>query len=306
MISQNNLPCPISVVIVSDYEAESQKTWKDEKRILRFLAQQDLKESFEVILVENHKACSSIPDELYQIYPHIRIVFTDEDQSAKLKDNGVRQSTTEFIAVLEADCLPNPEWLSSLYSALKLNKDFAVASGRTTYGDETMYQRCLSLLDRSFDNPGQSGETLHISNNGALYRRSILVKFLYPEAITPFQSSRMRIKNLREAGHKFYFEPKAVMRHAIGGLDFIQDFRRNTGYADMMEHSLKKQSEIPKLLWKRFTDECSDSLRLGPRYLNWYDWPLLLFLSLVVPFLGIPGMLDAIHERENIPHSSYR
>ena len=133
-----------------------------------------------------------------------------------------------------------------------------------------------------------------------------LEKFPYPDAISPFQSSRMRIKNLREAGHKFYFEPKAVMQHAIGGIHFVQDFRRNTGYADMMGHPVKKSSEIPELLWKRFKDECSDSLRLGPQYLKWYDWPLLTFFSVIVPFLGIPGMQDAIKERENIPHSSYR
>jgi hypothetical protein len=298
--------CPISVVVVSDYEAESIKTWKDEIRILRFLAEQDLEEEFEVILVENHTACKSVPDELYQIFSRLRIVFSNESQSAKLKDDGVNHAKTDFIAVLEADCLPNSQWLSSLYSALKNNKDFAVASGRTSYGDATMYQRCLGLLDRSFDNPGRPGETIHISNNGALYRRAILEKFPYPDAISPFQSSRMRIKNLRDAGHKFYFEPKAVMQHAIGGIHFIRDFRRNTGYADMMGHSVKKFSGIPELVWRRFKDECSDSLRLGPQYLKWYDWPLLIFFSVIVPFLGIPGMRDAIKERENIPHSSYR
>ena len=306
MDAQNLSAYPISVVVVSDYEAESEKTWKDEVQILHFLAKQDLKEAFEVILVENDSAKGSVPDELRKIYPHLRIVFSNESQSAKLKDDGVRQAKADYVAVLEADCLPNPEWLSSLYSALQQNKDFSVASGRTTYGDGTMYQRCLSLLDRSFDNPGHPGETIHISNNGALYRRLILEKFPYPEAVSPFQSSRLRIKNLREAGHRFYFEPKAVMRHAIGGIHFIRDFRRNTGYADMMEHSPKKYSEIPRLLWKRFNNEYSDSLRLGPQYLKWHDCPLLISLSLLVPFLGIPGMFDAINERDNIPYSSYR
>jgi hypothetical protein len=306
MKTQSLAAYPISIVVVSDYEAESEKTWKDEVRILRFLADQKIEDAFEVILVENTAAGNSVPEELYQIYPHLKIVFSNESQSAKLKDDGIKHSNADFIAVLEADCLPNAEWLNSLYSTLQRNEAFAIASGRTTYGDETMYHRCLSLLDRSFDNLGYSGETDHISNNGALYRRSILEKFPYPEAVSPFQSSRMRIRNFRQDGHKFYFEPKAVMRHAIGGIHFIKDFRRNTGYADMMEHSPRKVSEIPKLLWKRFKMEYSDCLRLGPQYLKWYDWPLLILLSVFVPFLGIPGMLDAVNERKNIPHSSYR
>lgn len=96
------------------------------------------------------------------------------------------------------------------------------------------------------------------------------------------------------------------MRHAIGGLSFIQDFRRNTGYADMMEYSRRKYSTIPRILWERFKREFSDCRRLGPNYLKWYDWPLMMFLLIIVRFFEIPGMFDAIKGKKHIPNSAFR
>ena len=304
MAKLDHSPSHLTVVVVSDYEADEEKTWKDERRILHSLAAQDIDDPFDIILVENTSAQNSVPQDLYQIYPRLKIIFIDELQSAKLKDAGVKHVETEYVAVFEADCLPNRQWLRVLCETLRQHKDFAIASGRTTYGDETMYQRCLGLLDRSFDNPGRAGETSHVSNNGALYRSSMLKEFSYPEAVTPFLSSRLRIKAMVANGHKFYFDPRAIVRNPIPGLNFIQDFPRNNANPDMMEFS--KTSQIPGILWKRFKEEFSDCQRLGHLYLKWYDWPLLVVLMAIVPFFEIPGMLDAIKEKKSIPNSSYR
>lgn len=132
----------LSVVVVSDYEANEEKTWKDEEQVLKSLADQDIDGSFNIILVENNNAESSVPSDLYQKYPLLKIIFTDESQSAKLKDHGVKHAETEYVAVIEADCLPNREWLRVLYETLHQQKDFSVVSGRTTYG----IKRCISAV----------------------------------------------------------------------------------------------------------------------------------------------------------------
>jgi hypothetical protein len=306
MNTSNPSQSRLTIVVVSDYEAREVKTWKDEKRILNSLAAQDIDGPFDIILVENNNARDSVPDGLTQMYPRLKIIFTDQSRSAKMKDEGVKHAETEYVAVIEADCLPNREWLRVLYEALCQHKEFSIAGGRTIYGDKTMYQRCFSILDRSFDNIGHAGKTQHVSNHGALYRCSMLKEFPYPDAITSFHSCRLRIKAMKAKGHQFYFDPRAVMRHATGGLDFIRDFRRNTGYADMMEHSPKQCSKIPRILWERIKIEYSDCLRLGPGFLKWYDWPLLMLLLIILPFFEIPGMFDAIRDRKCIPNSSFR
>ena len=296
----------VSIVVVSDYEECDKKTWKEERLILAALAQQDFEELLEIFLIQNNEFGEIVPDFLFEIIPGLKTVYSDECQSAKLKDYGVQKTTTEYVAVVEADCVPCREWVRVLVSVLRSKKNISVVSGRTTYGQDTMFKRSLSLTDRGFDDLGESGLTHVVSNNGALYRRSVLEQFAYPDAITPFLSARLRNQLMREAGHQFYFERRAVMEHAIGGWDFVRDFRRNSGYADLMGHGKIQYSAIPKLLCVRLVNEVRDFRRLGSQYLRWYDWPLAIFLLILARFLEVPGMFDAIYRRNNIPRSSYR
>lgn len=296
----------VSVIIVADFEDGGQRSWHNERKILEALARQDIGQPFEVILIESEQYRDAGPRDLADICAGLRIVYAPETQSARLKDFGVGQANAELVAVLEADCLPNPSWLRVLVDVLRERPDVAAVSGRTNYGDETMYRRSLSLVDRSFDDLGRPGVTRFVSNNAALYRRSLLLRFPYPPAITPFTSARLRVQAMRQAGHVFFFEPAAVVRHAIGGWGFIRDYRRHTGYSDMIGHRARGLRSIPGLLWRRRRGEARDCLRLGSIYLRWYDWPLTVALLATAPVLELPGMLDALRERAAIPKTSYR
>jgi hypothetical protein len=164
----------------------------------------------------------------------------------------------------------------------------------------------MNLLGRSFDDLGESGLTTYISNNGAIYRRSVLERFPYPEASTPFLSSRMRNQSIKESGHILYFSRNATMRHAIGGINFIRDVCRNTGYSDMMFYGEVRYSVIPKLLWRRTFRDLVNCWRVGPEYLKWFDWPVALSLMFFARPLEIAGMIDAVKRRAVIPSSAYR
>jgi hypothetical protein len=237
----------------------------------------------------------------------LTILYSPETQSARLKDLGASRAAAELVAVFEADCVPSPSWLRVLVTVLRERTDVSVVSGRTHYGEETSYRRALSLVDRSFDNLGRPGFTPHISKNAALYRRSLLARFPYPKTGTPFTSSILRMQAMARAGDvRFFFGPAAVVRHAIGGWDFVRDFRRHVGYADMMCDPARRLRSIPPLLWRRFSRDGRDCLRLGPGYLRWYDWPLTAALLTAAAFLQVPGMLDAWRGREGIPRTSYR
>ncbi len=297
----------ISVIIVSDFELTDQKTWHDEIEVLKAFAAQDFDEPFELIVVENSRFADAVPAILDRIAPHTRVVFTDQTQSARLKDYGIRQCRGDLVAVIEADCLPNPAWLRTLVGVLRERPEVDVVSGRTWYGDQTLYRRCLNLMHRAFDDYGRPSASRFISNNGALYRRPVLEAFPYPEAITPFLSSRLRNRHLLEAGHSFFFHPEARMLHAIGGLPFLFDVHRNVGYSDMMQapHGPSIGS-ILRVLLQRTKREGSDLRRLGDGYLKRFDRLLLPLFQLVGRCFETVGMLDAIVRRRSIPHSAYR
>jgi hypothetical protein len=303
--TRENVDTVVSVVIVSDVEDDARRLWRTERSLLEALARQDFREPFEVILVESERYRDEAPWDLAKMCPRLRIVYSAETQSAKLKDFGVSWAKSELVAVLDADCLPNQSWLRVLVDVLRQRPEVSVVSGRTNYGDETMYRRALSLVDRSFVDPGWPGVTHSVSNNAALCRRSLLVRFPYPAAVSPFHSSRLREQAMRRAGHVFFFEPAAVVRHAIGGWDSIRDFRRHIGYSDMICHPTRKLRSVPVLLWRRRCREGRDCLRLGSGYLRWHDWPLTAALLAAAPFLELPGIRDALRERDAIPKTSF-
>lgn len=304
---ESSLVFAASVVVASDYEESEEKTWEIERKILTALANQDFEEPFEIILVDYKIYQESLPKDLGDILPNLKIIFSNDAESAKRKDYGVKFSTSELVAVLEADCVPSQSWLRILVEDLRTLPDMVAVSGRTTYGDDSIYKRALSLIDRSFDDLGKSGKTQFISNNGALYRRHILEEFPYPEAITPFLSSRIRNQSILDAGHQFYFDPRVSMQHAVGGWEFIKDVRRNTGYSDMMELTEAPNfSEIPRLLIKRQKFEWSLYKRLGRKRLKWYDWPLAIALLFVARACEIPGMIDAVKGVHTLPNTAYR
>ncbi len=296
----------LTVVVVSDYERRGAKTWEYERRILTALSQQDLQDPFDVSLVLNGELRKVVPDSLAGLVPNLTILFLDNATSSQLKDHGVRHAITQYVAVLEADCVPCREWLRVLLDVIRSRDDISIVSGRTNYGEGTMFRRALNLLDRAWDDLGESGLTMHVSNNGAIYRRSVLERYPYPAAITPFFSAGDRNRRMVAAGHQFFFERSAVMEHAIGGWDFVRDFRRHSGYAAMMLYGNPRYATLPIVTYKRIAREIKDCIRLGRKYLRWYDWPLTILLLQLLPFLELPGMVDAIRGRDVIPKTSYR
>lgn len=296
----------VSVVIVSDYDSSSEPTWEDERRILEALSRQDFSEPIETILVESEQRRGQVPRELGERCPGFRVVYAPGIQSSSLKDFGVGLAAADLVAVFEADCVPEQSWLRVLVDVLQRHPEVSAVSGRTTYGAETMYRRVLTLVDRAFDDLGRPGSSSRVSNNAALYRRELLRTFPYPPAVTPFASARSRLDAIRKAGRVLYFEPGAVVQHAVGGLSFIRDFRRNTGYTDMVRHPDRFARAIPTLLLQRLYQEVGDCFRVGPSYLRWYDWPAVPVMLLVARVFEIPGMLDALRGRQDIPGTAYR
>nr|MCH9698331.1 glycosyltransferase [Gammaproteobacteria bacterium] len=250
--------------MVSDYEPNCIKSWECEEALIHSLAAQDISESFEVILVESEENIDQpIPVEISQLLPDLKVIYHPSAKSAVLKDFGVSQSKGRYVAVIESDCIPSENWLRLLLAALTSNEDYVVSSGRTFYGDDTPYHRILNVLHRSWDDLGKSGRTSRISNNGAIYQREILEKFMYPDSATPYLSAELRNRQIQKAGYQFYFERNATMKHAIGGLHFIWDFQRNKGHQSISVNRNHNIIIMPFLLLKKVYRDFNNSFRIG-------------------------------------------
>lgn len=297
----------LAVVVVSDFEPEEDKTWRDEAGMVAALAQQTIEAPFELVLVESDRhRHAPPPPAISATFPGLEIVYHASEASATLKDFGVARVTTPWVAVFEADAAPEPDWLRLVCEHAQAHPEFAIFSGRTYYGEETTWRRALNLIDRSFDDLGRSGPAYVISNNGALYRTDVLRRFPYPEAGTPFLSARLREQAIARAGHLCYFVRDAVTRHAVGGFGFMFDVHRNTGYSDVMMGKTRRWTLPLEIAARRFKNNVGQALRLGGQYLRWYDWPLWLLLLFATRVPEMIGALDAMRGVKTIPGSAYR
>ena len=299
-------PATVTVVVVSDYEGEGRKSWANERMELRALAQQDFPEPFEVIVVEHEAFRASEPVDVLSVCSGSRIEYCNATTSAALKDEGARRANGALVAILEADCTPAREWLRHIVSALRERSDYAVVSGKTLYPGQSVFVRCLGLLDRSGLDPGGSGPIHGISNNNAMFRGAVLAQYPYPAAPSPFLSAALRWDAMQGGNLRFFFESRAIVYHEFAGWSFVKDMRRHSGYS----LSAQLKGKLPMILWGFARQLYYDLIRCWRLRCHYavalHEVPLAWALALWVRIYELEGVWYARHGRDSVPRTSYR
>lgn len=297
---------PVTVVVVSDYETAGPKSWANERAALRALGQQDFPEPFEVIVAEHEAFRNSEPADLLSQCRGARIEYCAATTSAALKDEGARRARGALVAILEADCTPVREWLRHLVSALRERSEYAAVSGKTLYPGQSLFVRCLTLLDRSGLDPGGSGPVSGICNNNSMFRRTILAQYPYPPAPSPFLSAALRWRAMHADNLRCFFESRAVVYHALPSWSFVKDMRRHSGYSlsAQVEGNL---SRIVQAFARQLYYDLRRCWRLRHHYsVAAYEIPFTLALAVVARFYEFAGVRDMRRGRVGVPRTSYR
>ena len=285
---------PVSLIVVSDYVAEGND--EELKRSLRAYANDPAGVPAEIIVMAPAGfdiALSALPatETGSPVFFHTH----PTDESSQLKDAGLAYCSQALIAVVEADCLPEPGWLKALTDAMQNEASIDVVSGRTIYGREGMLMRVMSLMDRGFIEHRRHGRIIHVSNNGALYRRKILERYKYEDASGPFVSANLRQQAMLADGVTMAIAPAAVSLHASGGWGFLWDVRRNKGYQFARMKLLRKTIAPTRLglalhaIGFSFRSDRRTAVAVWGNYCRWSDLPLFaaMMLAVRVPeFLG--------------------
>jgi hypothetical protein len=294
----------ISVVIVSDYAAGQQGGWTDIRKSLAALALQDLQEPTEFILCESEEFREQVPADLTEIIPNLRIVFAAGRSSYELKNAAVQAASSELIAMLDADCVPRPDWLRQLLDSLRTHPEAAAVSGKTTYGGKSLGVRISSLLSRAYSNPGDDGPTRAISDNNAGYRRSAYLAHPLPTYMGSFAAHVQAHALLRES-YVLWFDSGIEVEHDFEGWSMEKDVRRHRGHSAVRTRMLDRSlpyawlvrlgpiGSVPLLAGKILTSWW-DCIRCGRTYgVRWYELPVAMMASLGINLLEVPGMLSA-------------
>ena len=224
----------LSVILVSDYAAGEQKSWDVLRMTLRALAGQDFTGSAEFLLMEQENIVEQAPGDLWQILPSLRIVRSPHSGSSyALKNHGVLEARGDVIVLLDADCRPNPDWLTSIAAAWRAHPGAAAISGRTTYESHSTMSRLSALLSRSYVDRGTAGPTPFISNNNSSIKRSAYLAHPLPTGMGPF-AGRIQSEAMLRAGGQLLFDPSIRVIHEFEGWPMEADIRKNCGYGTVI------------------------------------------------------------------------
>ena len=96
------------------------------------------------------------------------------------------------------------------------------------------------------------------------------------------------------------------MRHEVGGLSFIRDYRMNLGHMQMKLEDEPSLRRVLALVAKNFVNDLRRFRWLVRLYLRWWDWPLGALLMFVVRVPEAIGMYYAVRDVRALPGTAYR
>ncbi len=302
MASENR---PIaSIIIVIDYKAGASEAWNTLRLTLKGLAQQDYREPVEFLLVEaDHDR--HVPDDLQRILPDLRIVRSAGTTSYDFKNAGAGAAASDFVVLLDADCVPHSGWWRALLGHRRQHPDAAAISGRTVYRAKGLLPRIFALIDRSYVDCGGPGRTRAISNNNGAFRRDILLRFPLQNDLGPF-GSKAHADRIQAAGGELRFEPDMLVEHGYGGWPMQQADRRQIGFAMTRYRQMNDDSShawmfklgtlgLPLIVAMSIAGTWKRCLRHAPRYgVRWFEVPAALAIAVAVHTMEVPGILLAL------------
>ncbi len=310
----------VTILIISDYTSDESSAGQQLRETLVGLAKQQFDGSVKFMLVECQDQADTIPDNLADTLPGLCLELAPISEafgaSYQLKNHAVKQARTEWIIILDADCVPEPGWLSAAMQAVAKHPEVAAISGKTVYTGRSLGERILGVLSRAYLDRRGDGHTRFVSNNNAIFRRSVYIEYPLPVEAGPF-SARIHSEALTRNGHVLLFEPAMLVTHDFEGWAMERDIRRNIGWATIkvrqLDPGLPHTWAIrlgPLAVMYFYLGHVMESwwhiLRIGHDYgLKWYEKPLAMATAFYVHALEIDGMWKALRA-EDIGATAYR
>lgn len=168
---------------------------------------------FEVILVDNNSTDHTV--QVAKRFPISRLLNIDEFKPGLALNQGIRQSTGEYVICLSAHCIPRDEyWLATLIENFE-NQDVAGVYGRQLplAFTEAIDKRDM-LIVFGEDKRLQVKDCFFHNANSAV-RRDVWEKIPFDEDVANIED-RVWGKAVIEAGYNLVYEPDAAVYHHHG------------------------------------------------------------------------------------------
>lgn len=306
---------PICLVIVSEFET-GPKTWQDEDACLRASMADTVAVPAQIIVAASAQDADTPHPDWSDLGVPIEVVFVDSEKSGEIKNGATAHVQQDLVAVVEADCVAEPGWLDGLYQTWLKDPSVDAVSALTTYAPTSSLRRVASLFDRGYlYDLRADGTAEHISNNGALYTKSLLERFPYDGDASPYVSAERRLQAMHQAGVRIALASDALQYHAFDGWNYIRDLYKNKGLQYGILHQNAHDGPVGwtqrvrrnlRILEVGLRQDRRRRRRLFGQFCKPHDWPLAMIYPLIARLTEIRGASLAVRGHDFVPGSPHR
>ncbi len=180
------------------------------------------RELIETIVVFDERFDRRDAEELLRRHPSVKLVESPEHNYFAAKNAGAQAAGGSLVVLLDGDCEPAADWLEMLASRFEPGVD-AVA-GRTRYTGNSLGARTFSVSDFSNVVGDETGAASGFNLNNVAFRREVLLAHPLDARIRRNGGCYLLFHQLRAAGARILYEPRATVRHGldIRGFGFVK------------------------------------------------------------------------------------
>lgn len=206
---------------------------------LRCIAAQTTERSYEVIVVDDGSPDSSaeIADEFARQDPRIRVFKKANGGEASALNVGFREAKGRYIAIIEGDVEPAPDWLERCLATLEADESvWAVGGYLETPPEDSWIARLAGYeIERKFKTKPR--EAKHLTSANVVYRREAFeIAGPFDERLLNASLDSVFNARLAKVGRRLIYEATARVRHhyKTTGLSYL---KRQYAYARYRVHN---------------------------------------------------------------------
>ncbi|MFW9929581.1 MAG: glycosyltransferase, partial [Candidatus Thorarchaeota archaeon] len=192
---------------------------------------------YEIIVVESENK-NDIKD-LACSYPNIIFISSDTLlYPGRARNLGVNKSNSEFLAFIDADCIPETDWASNIFSSLNDGYDIVLGPILNLYPAHPIASVDNLLVFPDFQKSHPSKSFIHFPPcNLGITKKLFIESGGFPEEIKIGEDTKFSRSVLRKCNPKIIYNNKIIVRHS-GRKNFVQfmkhqqSFGYNRGYSD--------------------------------------------------------------------------
>ncbi len=173
----------------------------------------------------------------------LRFFRQDNKGPAAARNLGIKESSSEYIAFTDDDCIPQSDWLEELVKVLSDNPKVAGVGGFTIRQNNDVISRYTDyagiLSPRSFGE-----KIIFLLTCNSLYRRSVIINAgCFDERLKYAEDTELATRLLK-MGNNFMVAPKAVVKHSHPNT-LSKFYKQHFCYGNGIRTMLNEKTSLP-------------------------------------------------------------